>query len=194
MSWHNAISPMGPQAYTCGYCGKHTGPNTGYFSSDGLQRRIFICTFCSQPTYFDQKLKQYPGEKFGNTVESLPKDVDSLYAEARSSISAGAYTGATLICRKILMHIAVEKGAAKDKSFQFYVEYLASAGYVPPDGKGWVDHIRAKGNEATHEIVVTQEADAKELLSFLEMLLRFVYEFPARIPKPPAAAGQPPKP
>jgi hypothetical protein len=117
-------------------------------------------------------------------VASLPKDVESLYAEARSSIAASAYTGAALICRKILMHIAVEKGADEGKSFQFYVEHLANVGYVPPDGKGWVDHIRTKGNEATHEIVITQKADAEELFSFLEMLLRFVYEFPARISKP----------
>jgi Domain of unknown function (DUF4145) len=193
MNWHNPIS-IGPQAYTCGYCSKHTGPNMGYFASGDRQGRILICTFCSQPTYFDQNQKQYPGAQFGNAVASLPKDVDCLYAEARSSIAAGAYTGAALICRKILMHIAVEKGAAKDKSFQFYVEYLATAGYIPPDGKGWVDHIRSKGNEATHEIVVTQKPDAEELLSFLEMLLRFVYEFPARIPKSPASAVGPAKP
>ena len=186
MKWHNAISPIEPKAYTCGYCGKHTGPNTGYFPDGGRQHRIYICTFCSQPTYFDQIQKQYPGAQFGNAVASLPKDVHSLYEEARSSIAARAYTGAALVCRKILMHIAVEKGAAKGKSFQFYVEHLANAGYIPPDGKGWVDHIRTKGNEATHEIVITEKTDAEELFSFLEMLLRFVYEFPARIPKPSA--------
>jgi hypothetical protein len=55
-------------------------------------------------------------------------------------------------------------------------------GYVPPDGKGWVDHIRKKGNEATHEIALMTAADAEELISFVEMLLKFVYEFPARVP------------
>jgi Domain of unknown function (DUF4145) len=194
MKWYNAISPIEPKAYTCGYCGKHTGPNTGYFPDGGSTQRIYICTFCSQPSYFDQLGRQFPAEQFGNAVASLPNDVELLYLEARVSTAAGAYTGAALICRKILMHIAVEKGAAKDKSFQFYVQYLADAGYVPPDGKGWVDHIRAKGNEAAHEIVITPKDDAVELLSFLEMLLRFVYEFPARIPKTPVVAAGPPKP
>jgi hypothetical protein len=55
--------------------------------------------------------------------------------------------------------------------------------YVPPNGKQWVDHIRKKGNEATHEIALMSEADAKELLVFLEMLLRFIYELPNMIPK-----------
>jgi len=58
---------------------------------------------------------------------------------------------------------------------------------VPPNGKGWVDHIRRKGNEATHEITVMTEADAKDLLSFAELLLKFIYEFPKRVPG--SAAG-----
>ena len=60
--------------------------------------------------------------------------------------------------------------------------YLADNGYVPPNGRGWVDHIRKKGNEATHEIALMQQGDAEELISFVEMLLKFIYEFPARVP------------
>lgn len=82
-----------------------------------------------------------------------------------------------------MMNIAVGKGAAKDLSFLQYVEYLASKGYVPPDGKHWVDHIRSKGNDANHEIALMKGADAEELITFAEMLLKFVYEFPARVPK-----------
>jgi hypothetical protein len=61
---------------------------------------------------------------------------------------------------------------------------LAAKGYVPPDGREWVDHIRQKGNEANHEIKVMTAQDARDLVSFLEMLLKFVYEFPAKI-RPP---------
>ena len=39
--------------------------------------------------------------------------------------------------------------------------------------------------EATHEIVLMGQADAQELLSFLEMLLKFIYEFPNRVPSVP---------
>ena len=41
---------------------------------------------------------------------------------------------------------------------------------------------RKRGNEATHEIKLMSQTDAKELLTFIEMLLRFVYEFPAMVP------------
>lgn len=66
-----------------------------------------------------------------------------------------------------------------------YVEFLSDNHYVPPKGKDWVDHIRQKGNEATHEIKLMGEQDAKDLLNFIEMLLRFIYDFPSRISKPP---------
>jgi hypothetical protein len=61
------------------------------------------------------------------------------------------------------------------------VEYLSDQNYVPPDGKGWVDHIRKKSNEANHEIVIMKKEDALDLISFIEMLLRLIYEFPSRL-------------
>jgi hypothetical protein len=70
----------------------------------------------------------------------------------------------------MLMHIAVEKSAKEGLSFLEYVNFLSDKGYVPPDGRHWVDHIRKKGNEATHEIVLMNATDARELLTFVEML------------------------
>jgi hypothetical protein len=80
------------------------------------------------------------------------------------------------------MHIAVQKGAKQGDSFVNYVEYLAAQGYIPPDGKIWVDYIRQKGNEANHEINLMNEQDAQALIAFVEMLLKLVYEFPKKVP------------
>jgi len=80
------------------------------------------------------------------------------------------------------MHLAVAKGAEAGKPFVYYVEFLGNKGYVPPDGKGWVDHIREKGNEANHEIKIMTAKDAESLIQFSEMLLKFIYEFPNRVP------------
>ncbi|MCK4394146.1 DUF4145 domain-containing protein [Candidatus Bipolaricaulota bacterium] len=60
------------------------------------------------------------------------------------------------------------------------MDFLTQKGYVPPDSDAWLDHIRSKGNEANHEIRTATQEDAKTLLGFVEMLLRFVYEFPKR--------------
>ena len=84
-----------------------------------------------------------------------------------------------LVCRKILMNLAVEHGANPGESFKSYIQYLSDTGYIPPNGKPWVERIKDKGNEATHEIPSVSMEDASQVLNFVEMLLRSSYEFPA---------------
>jgi len=50
-----------------------------------------------------------------------------------------------------------------------------------PDGNDWVDYIRKKSNEANHEIVIMDKEIAEDLISFIEMLLRFIFEFKHRL-------------
>jgi hypothetical protein len=97
----------------------------------------------------------------------------------RLAHSSGAYPAAVLACRKLLRHIAVSKGAPSGAKFVDYVEFLAANNYVPPSAKEWVDHIRKKGNEANHEITIMGRDEAEELITFSEMLLKLVFEFPA---------------
>jgi hypothetical protein len=150
---------------------------------------IYICHHCSRPTFFDPEGDQVPAVTYGNSVNDVTDpSVQVLYEEARRSTGAGANTAAVLCCRKILMHIAVSKGAETGKSFAVYVDFLSAKNFIPPDAKPWVDHIRTKANEANHEINLMKADDAKELLQFVEMLLKIIFEFPAAVKKkyPPA--------
>lgn len=176
------------RSYVCGHCGNHLASAKGYRageyadSSGRTVAYIYICHFCDQPTYFDDNGDQIPGAAFGRPVEHIPKeDVEPLYEEARNCMKVNAYTAAILCCRKLLMNIAVKQGAKEGLRFAEYVDYLADRGYLPPNGKKWVDVIRQKGNEATHEIAIMAREDAEELIEFSEMLLRFIYEYPTRI-------------
>jgi|SRR6267154_114783 len=183
--WQGAIRPVTPRSYVCSYCSHQVGPDSAWWTKDTKpQAWIYLCSFCGKPTFFDVDDKQYPGVPFGNEVDSVPGDVGALYAEARFCVTVNSFTSSVLTCRKLLMHIAVEKGAPKGKTFLEYVEYLADKHYVPPDGMGWVDQIRKKGNEANHEIKVMSREDAEDLIEFSEMLLKFVYEFPAKVKAP----------
>lgn len=176
----SSLGSLQSRQFECGFCGMTVASDRGYFIQNN-NCRIYICPHCSRPSYFEQD-KQYPSATFGNQVQGLPsKEIESLYNEARRCTSVQAYTAAVLACRKLLMNIAVQKGAEEGKRFIEYVEYLADKGYVPPNGKEWVDHIRKKGNEATHEIALMSEDDAKDLITFIEMLLKFIYEFPSKI-------------
>ena len=181
-TWQNT-SDIGHFSFTCGYCDEKTGVRVGFL--EGNRRgQIYICGGCNRPTYVEDLDKQTPAPIQGNKVLHLPLLIDILYDQARRCTQVESYTACVLVCRKILMHVAVEKGASPNQQFIQYVEYLANNGFVPPGGKGWVDHIRQKGNEANHEIVLMTKDDAFELLSFVEMLLKFVFEFPARIMPP----------
>lgn len=193
-NWQNAMT-LSEVPYKCAHCDRGVASVQGWdFNSQvspvSFVFRIRVCPFCRQPTYFTQAA-QIPSPTFGEDVRSLPRDVESLYKQARDCIAANAHTPAVLASRKILMHIAVDLGAAQGLSFLEYVEYLAAKHYVPPNGKGWVDHIRKKGNEANHEISLMTRADGEELVEFLEMLMKFIYEFPGRVPKTPSATTGP---
>jgi Domain of unknown function (DUF4145) len=188
MLWTNILS-IQPRGYVCSFCGHRVGPSLGFQTQQQPMSYIYICSFCTAPTYFDIKATQFPGPPFGSDVAALPDGVAALYSEARSCMTVNSFTSAVLTCQKLLMHIAVEKKAPEGRTFLQYAEYLADKDHVPPDGKGWVDHIRQKGNEANHVIKVMSVEDAKDLITFLEMLLKFVYEFPARVlPASPASA------
>lgn len=181
MTWHGTAS-LNSRKYQCGFCNYVVASSKGYFS--GENQFIFICTHCAHPTYWGSGRDQLPGTLLGNPVGHLPQELERLYDEARQCAAASAFTGAVLLCRKLLMNIAVAQGAKEGETFISYVDYLANAGFIPPNGRGWVDHIRKKGNEATHEIALMSKVDAEELISFAEMLMKFIYEFPSKIPSP----------
>ncbi len=184
------------RAYTCGYCNRPLASARGWAGNlehnSAMIAYIYVCHHCTGPTMFDHAGKQWPGVVFGSSVEDIPEQtVADLYEEARRATGAGAYTAAVLCCRKLLMHIAVAKGAETGGTFASYVDYLSANHYISADAKEWVDHIRDKGNEANHEIVIMSAEDAKDLLTFCEMLLKTIFEFPAVIRKKKAKTNTP---
>ena len=179
--WDN-IREIESRQYTCGHCGEKICSHIGFHHHSDHQYKIYLCHFCDKPTYFSNK-EQVPGPMIGAEVKGVPEDIVGLYKEARQSYSVNAYTAAVMACRKLIMHIAVSKGAAEGLRFIEYVEFLNTNHFIPPDGKDWVDHIRSKGNEANHEIKIMPQSDAEDLILFIEGLLKFIYEFPSRVKK-----------
>lgn len=185
-AWTNQGTVPAKQ-WKCGYCNREVGSSVGWQVSDGQGHVMYIrlCSYCNAPTLFLFGDQEYsPGPLPGSPVDHVPPEIDSLFAEARTAMAAGAFTAAVLTCRKILMHIAVDKKADKNKNFLEYVTYLIDKGYAPPGSQGWVDYIRSRSNEANHEIVLMTTDDAKALVTFIEMLLRFIFELPKSVPAP----------
>ncbi|MES2908329.1 MAG: DUF4145 domain-containing protein [Pseudomonadota bacterium] len=184
IEWQQITSPA-VRRYVCHYCDHTVAADKGWYAAtnvSNVRAWVFACPNCQRPTFFETDHTQIPSPRIGRSVKGVTDpNVERLYNEARDCSMVGAHTAAALLCRKLLMNIAVQHGAKVGLPFAAYVDYLAANGFVPPNGKGWVDQIRKKGNEATHEIPSINQADAQQLLTFVEMLLRFIYEFPSML-------------
>lgn len=193
MPWQG-VDKLEERTYRCWNCDTFVSSSLGWFNGKTTKQQVYedlilhICPKCALPTLFgrrsDYSYVQIPPAKTGSPISGLPDDVAGLYREACAAAAANAHTAAVMVCRKLLANIAVGKGADKGLQFLPYVKWLVKKGWVPPDGEGWVDHIRDKGNEANHEIALMDADASKLLIEFAEMLLRFIYEFPAKVPAP----------
>ena len=196
------------KTFQCGYCGRSVdtdigdiaGPNrvydVGHFSQEEVNAHryvsrsmqgkvigVFICPHCNKPTFIDEIIykTQFPLPKKENDLHHIPSEVNKVYQEALDAYSAGAFTGTTLLCRKLLMSIAVNLGAKENQTFAEYVKFLDEESYITKTSRIWVDLIRKIGNKATHNLDVSTKEEAENDLKFCEMILKNNYDYPNAI-------------
>jgi hypothetical protein len=175
-----------PVSIRCGNCGEGVAAvevaqyrwgNTALFT------RWLQCPGCNEGSVKLKDGSVYPTAPAGGNVRNLPPDVEQAWREARTAHAVAAYTASEIMCRKILMHLAVDVAGAKPgKTFAEYVDALDSAGYISTGLKPTVDTIRQRGNGANHELPASTETDSLTTLGITEHLLTSVYAFAA----PPA--------
>lgn len=180
------ISEQESHSLICGYCGEHVAPNRGYSIYSGSRHEdigyIYQCPHCKNPIfYFCQTGETIPGAMYGREIKNLPENIKTLYNECRICYANQCYTASQMIARTLLMHIAVEQGAQENQTFAKYVNYLDENGYIPPNGKKWVDFIRTSGNVANHDIIIKEKDETEKVIMFLSTLLLFIYELPSAL-------------
>jgi DNA-directed RNA polymerase subunit RPC12/RpoP len=161
--------------YTCGHCGRRVG---GFIIAHRNYDYWLMCPHCDAGTIVNTSYTysfQYPQIPYGPDLEGLPERIEEAYNEVRRSMSARAFVGAELLCRRILMHVAVDKGATEGETFVSYIDHIENQGFITPPMKPWVDLIRQHGNEATHTLDEPDEERAKHTVDFTAELLRIVY-------------------
>ncbi len=120
-----------------------------------------------------------------NEPEHLPGDVQRTWVEVRGCLAIGATTAAVMLCRKLLLHMAVQSGLpaknAKERSpsFEECVLHLQTEGVVTKAMQPWVDRIRVVGNEANHELTQLTPEAAMDIAQFTLQLLRLKFELSA---------------
>jgi len=163
--------------YRCARCERDvSGAVVAKATSGGEVVRWLQCPSCGDGTVQRIDGNIYPGVAFGVKLEGLPEEVEVAYAEARNCMGVDAYGACELACRKILMCVAVEKGAKEGESFSSYLTYLGQKGFITEAMMGWVEIIRENGNKATHKIEKVERERAESTIMFTAELLRIVYE------------------
>lgn len=145
----------------------------------GSGTRWLLCPVCNQGSVRVTTGAVYPVAPAGGNVAALPDDVAQAWREARTAHAVAAYTASEMMCRKILMHVAVDvAGRPPGESFVQYVDALEAGGYVAVGLKPVVDKVRQRGNGAAHELPASSEQDSLTTLRITEYLLRGTYELP----------------
>ena len=106
--------PDGQHTYTCAHCNVMTSGLVAARYSHGHTVIWLICTSCGHGSVYNNGIL-YPSSKFGPAIDGLQEEVLKAYEEARICFSVNAFTASELICRKILMHVAVDKGAKENE-------------------------------------------------------------------------------
>jgi uncharacterized protein DUF4145 len=168
---------MATEPITCGHCGRAVGAEV--ITSSGHVVWLH-CPACGEGSTRNNTTGIiYPNPRPRRALASLPADVERAWNEARSAHSVGAYTAAEMICRKILMHLAVDKaGAQAGRQFAQYVDDLENAGYITAGLKPVVDQVRQRGNVANHELPASTMQDSLTTIKITEHLLEAMYELP----------------
>lgn len=135
----------------------------------------YWCPHCGSPSSSINGMF-LPSPKEGRIIKGLPCEIQEIYDEIRNVTGVNAYRASDMLCRKVLMHIAVTEGADEGKSFLFYVNYLVEKKIISERMKKWVDKIREYGNEQVHEIKELDEESSKKTLQFTIQLLVTIYE------------------
>ena len=160
--------------HKCGHCGLSVaGIVVVLYSPMNIQ--WIGCPACLKGSVVNNNVIT-PMPFLGDDIQGLEDPIKGAYEEARKSLSSQSNTACVLICRKILMHVAVDKGAPQRKQFADYVEYLVEQGHITPTMRAWVDKIRDLGNVATHEIPSPDDETTNVALTFTTLLLKNVYE------------------
>jgi hypothetical protein len=187
--WKGPIGIRGA-AFTCAHCEATAAPHVG-FTLSVSKAQIAICPRCTYPTLLlPDRTGQIPAAPLGRALTGLPANVKRFYDEARRTATVEAWDGVALLCRTLLLHVAVEAASAPQRaSFEEAVDALQNGGWIPPTGRPWVDQVRAVGNKAAHKADPVTRDEATMIMRFVELLLANVYEAPAMLAGGTAPTG-----
>jgi len=136
-----------------------------------------------------------PGVKPLSTPQGVEAREREVWEEARSCLAVGANAAAVMLCRNLLLHVAIGNGLSpeddkgRSPNFDVAVNHLQSVGVITVRMKPWVDRIREVGNQANHKLEAISAEQALDVARFTEQLLRLAYEMDSLMREADPSAG-----
>lgn len=175
--------------YACGHCGKDVGGAAVCYQVFPLA--IWLrCPNCFNGSVWSGEGLYPPSlsssRAYTMDVAGLPDNIAHVYHEARKAISVQMHTSCELLCRKILVAVAVDKGAKgkTTRNHKTCIRYLVRKGHVAGLETGMASFVRLAGNQSTHEIRSPSLDRAEQTLKFTAMVLKRMYDAEREVVEP----------
>ncbi len=107
------------------------------------------------------------------------------FCEANNCLLNNNYTACALMCRKLLMNLAIAHEADEGLDFSTYIEYLQDYNVLTHDMDYFFDRepekIRTLGNDAAHMAKPVTKQNATDIIATSKILLSLVYKLEKNI-------------
>lgn len=115
-----------------------------------------------------------------NLSSDIPEFISQAFSEALTCLTANCPRASAVMARRVLEAITVDKGEEKGTLVN-RLATLSQKGVLLPTLADWAKEVRLIGNQGAHydPLQPVNTEDAKQLLSFLRELLKYLYELPA---------------
>ena len=142
---------------------------------------IGFCNSCYEPHLVEGHGETiWPKTLPSPTDERIQEDVRNDLVEAKLCFSVNAFKACSVMARRAIQQICLDKGATKGKDLWEQINELASNGVITKDLKEWADTVRWIGNDGAHinSISVAFE-DAEDILTLAEQFAQILYVTPS---------------
>lgn len=114
--------------------------------------------------------------------EDIPSHISSAYSEGITCLAASCPSAATVMFRRTLEAITVDKGFEEGSLYKRLIKVFEE-GAMPLTFKEWVKEIRLIGNSGAHfdPINIVKVEDAKDMQNFIEELIKHIYIIPSQL-------------
>ncbi len=130
----------------------------------------------------DYKMVPWP-RRLTKYPEHWPEEVGRCWMQAHRSLKDENWDAAAVMARSALQ-AALRQQGAKGKDLFGEINDLASKRLLPPLMQEWSHEVRVLGRPAAHPNATepaTDKQDARDVVSFLDYLVEYLYDLPDRI-------------